>query len=214
MKAAILITALFLFVAAPVDAQKEPECAETDIHKSLAARLSLRRDCSLEAAVLEDVTCVGGWGDSIHRDVDRHDVTVYYCTGGPSPVAWPPALAAANCKQIHEPVGQGSLSIDSNCHVQVDLKLYDCVFNCGWQTIISNDHVTVRQYTQNNSDETKPCQDGSAGFWGAQVDTRDDCTADVGIIDAYRVCPAGTEPTVFPVTFGGNRILVGTCTLN
>lgn len=220
MKTAILIACLFLFVAAPVDAaEPDPECAEKDLHKSIAGRVTLRRDCSLEAAILEDITCVGGWGGSVERDVDRHTVTAYYCTGGPfPPVALPPEFAGPNCKPTTQSISVGTFDLRGDCHVQVDIKFYDCVWNCGWETIVSNDHVTVRYYTQQNSGASiataQPCQDGTAGFWGAQVDTRSDCTADVGIIDSYRVCPTGTDPAATSVSAGGNNVYAGYCTVS
>lgn len=220
MKIALILASLLVLVAAPVDASEpNPPCAEIDIVDTLAARVSLRRDCSLEVAVLEDVTCVGGWGDSVERNVDKHTVKAYYCTGGQfPPIAFPAEFAGPTCKPIDENIGVGTVEVASSCHIQVDIKFYDCIWNCGWETIVDSDQLTVRHYTQQDNGGTRaaaqPCQDQTIGFWGAQVDARSDCTADVGLIDSYRLCPTGTDAQATGVTAGGNTAYVGYCAIN
>jgi hypothetical protein len=219
MKIALILASLLILVAAPVNAADETSpCAEIDIVKNIASRVSLRRDCSLEVAILEDVICVGGWGDSIERNVDKHTVKVYYCTGGPSPITWPPEMASQTCKPLAESIVVGTVTVANSCHVQVDLKFYDCIWNCGWETIVDTDQLTVRQYTQQDGGTrmatAQPCDDQTVGFWGAQLTTRNDCTADVGIIDSYRVCLTGTDDQTTGLGAGGNNVYVGYCTLN
>lgn len=155
MRSALAMATLLMLAAltAPgAAASPGHECAEQDLHRNLALRVSLERDCSLEVAVGEDLVCVGGWGGVIERDVDEHELIIHYCTGGPLP---PLALASngTDCTKAAGThyFGQSVLVISSDCHVQLDVKLYDCVWNCSWQTIVDAGPLTVRHYSQDNS---------------------------------------------------------------
>lgn len=155
MRSAWALAALLLLAASTApgaSASPGHECSDQDLVHETALRVTLERDCSLEIAVAEGLTCVGGWGGVIERDLGEHELLVYYCTGGPLP---PIALATsgADCTKVagDHAFGQSVLSIAADCHIQLDIKLYDCVWNCSWQTIVDAGPLTVRHYAQDNS---------------------------------------------------------------
>ncbi len=52
------------------------------------------------------------------------------------------------CKDGIHHVYPATVHTSADCHTRVDLKWYDCVWNCGWNTIIDTPLLTVRHYTE------------------------------------------------------------------
>lgn len=253
---AILISAVMvlstLVILPSASADPGYECDEQNLTGKAAdedhLQVNLRRDCSLEVVLFEGIICVGGWGGSVERDVDRHTVRAYYCDGGLGDridVDFTTASAQPGCPkktytyedgaqgvkhtvQTHHncraditlnegvtcvgawtttdtytvgpvtivnhrctlpggdptlvatsaattgPCSSGTKSVpgvtvtrSSSCHTQVDVRLYECVWNCGWKTVVDTDLLTVRQYTQNDGYETSTAAspDPCRGIW-------------------------------------------------
>lgn len=45
-------------------------------------------------------------------------------------------------------------TVGSDCHVRIDYKPYDCVWNCGWRTVVDTPYLTIRQYGQNGPESS------------------------------------------------------------
>lgn len=231
-----LLLASALAIAPHASAEPGYECADGNLTEKVVdegyLQVNLRRDCSLEAVFFEGLICVGGWGGVIEKDIDKHTLRVYYCTGGfggpggPIDVSDFVALDAGatgcapktvevndvasgtthrveifhNCRShitLNEgvtcvgpwtatdeyefgvthitnhrcamPGGDPTLTTTdaaypcsdavryypgitvyshADCSQRVDIKFYDCVWNCGWATVVNTDLLTVRYYTQ------------------------------------------------------------------
>ncbi len=91
--------------------------------------------------------CLGPEVHEDHPPVHVHSYGILTCgaeitvdTGGPCP------------EKTHYgyPI---TIRTSADCHTQVDIKWYDCVWNCGWETIVDTPLLTVRHYTEQDGAE-------------------------------------------------------------
>jgi hypothetical protein len=63
-----------------------------------------------------------------------------------------PAASALSCKPVDRYDGGIHTTVSSDCRTQVDIKTYDCVWNCGWHDVVRTHYLTIRQYGQDNGE--------------------------------------------------------------
>lgn len=63
------------------------------------------------------------------------------------------SAAAGPCPYEHND-GVLRVSVSAECHVLIEYKPYDCVWNCGWHTYLQGPPVTLRVYQQNSPSES------------------------------------------------------------
>ncbi|MFA5943067.1 MAG: hypothetical protein WC876_01230 [Candidatus Thermoplasmatota archaeon] len=58
------------------------------------------------------------------------------------------------CKPVDRYDNGGTLHtrVDADCHIRIDNKPYDCVWNCGWHTVVDTPYLTIRTYGQNSGE--------------------------------------------------------------
>lgn len=110
-----------------------------------------------------------------------------------------------SCKPVDRYDAGGTIhtTVSSDCRTQIDIKSYDCVWNCGWNTVVSSPYLTIRQYGQTSGEATMAavapptptCRETSVAtsdflaYLGphAGVALQSDCTVDAW--EAGLVCP-------------------------
>ncbi len=90
-------------------------------------------------------------GPEVHEDVGRVHVDSYgilTCgadvsvdTGGP-------------CADQIRTAPYMTIYTSSSCYTRIDIKFYDCVWNCGYKTIVDTPLLKVRYYTETDGSES------------------------------------------------------------
>jgi hypothetical protein len=87
-----------------------------------------------------------------------------YCVMAPCGPQDP--VPVPSCKPLDRHDGGIHTTVSSDCRTQVDIKTYDCVWNCGWHDVVRTHYLTIRQYGQNN---------GEASMSASAIELPDPC---------------------------------------
>ena len=116
----------------------------------------------------------------------------------------PTALCQGPCPSTPYDDGLLRIEVGPDCHVLVEYKPYDCVWNCGWVTYVQGPPVTVRVFQQlppEESSATSASSPPNCTSWEivseglpATIGVRSgsDCRYGVYVIDPQ--CPGPTAP--------------------
>ena len=90
--------------------------------------------------------------------VGRADATVGTCGVGFVCACMPADVSSAPSVWLCPPVdrwdGIVHTTVSASCAVQVDIKAYDCVWNCDWHTYVQGPPATVRVYEQEQPEQS------------------------------------------------------------
>lgn len=240
-------------------AQAAPDCGPlTVVGVGGLNTLQVRDDCTAEVGVLDGANCVGGWGTRVDQDVAGNTVRVLVCDGGlgqrlgdlitveptttsiqdpfPTCVREPcgPELPGprAPCSDLQGQGGFGvTYTLDAGCNLDVQVKLYECVWNGYWRTVGAGP-VSVSVYQCSGPETTQtaanpfptcvtepcgpsvpdPCTKLQAIGYNDGLNTlsfRSDCTFELGVMDGA-TCVGGWGQTT-ERDVAGNTVRVTVC---
>lgn len=117
-------------------------------------RVEVFHNCRSHITLNEGIICVGAWSTTDEHELGVTHVTHHRCTfpgGDPVVLAMTdtPADPCADSVRYYPGV---TITSRSDCHQRVDIKFYDCVWNCGWATLVNTPLLTVRYYTQSTGE--------------------------------------------------------------
>lgn len=213
--ASLLLTTLAF---APEAAAESDDCQRKDFTDG-QLRVTKREDCTYEVAAFEDIICVGGWGGVVQRDVAGHTAKAYYCDGGLGDRVgdlFTMNTAAAACA-YEKSVGIGTLYVEPDCSVRLDVKFYECIWGGHWDSYGAGP-VTVRVYQCDPYPPTSAsaaqvgCENMDGSSYLVSFDGSSDCHFRVHFVDGYRVCPDRSYERVHAETFFGS-VSADVCTL-